>query len=551
MNQIHPILETMMHSRGITDIDRFVNPVYEDIADPYTINDMSIAVDRIMQSVDAGERITIYADYDADGIPGAVVLSEFFESIGHTAYDVYLPHRHDEGYGIHIEALDEIAKRGTTLLITIDVGCGARSEVAYAQSLGIEVIVTDHHEIPDGQAPECIFVHPKVGNYADPMLCGCAVAFQLVRACMMRLREIDSERIRSIPVGYEKWMLDMVGLSTLADMVPLVKENRIFAWYGLRVMQKSKRHGFLSLCEAARILPIEMNERLLTFRVVPRINAASRMAHPEVAYKALSAQTREIADEYITELTALNTARMKVVESHMKPVPEWVGTQGGRAILWVGDDAWHTGVLSIIAGKIAEQYKKPIFVWSGYTDDLVKGSVRSHGGVNMLEIMMNAPSEYFTRRGGHAFAGGFTLKKEYMQAMNEYLDQVNIADFTASEYTADDVDRFDADVQCRDVDMLIARDLELLRPWGVGNVQPVFRLCNITLKERKVFGKTGTHEKLFVRDRTGDIAQIVLFSGEKSVYENWQIGEERDLYCHIEVSGTGRWAEAVLRPLGK
>lgn len=546
---LHPLLERLLRDRGVVDIPNFLNPVYDQLSDPFTMNDMNLAVDRVMRAIDAGERITIYADYDADGIPGSVILSEFFTSVGHSNFDVYLPHRHDEGYGIHMDALDEIARRGTTLLITIDVGCGARAEVVYAESLGMEVIVTDHHEIPEGNGPQCILVHPKVGNYADPMLCGCAVAFQLIRACLVRLRESGSDRVSQLPIGWEKWMLDMVGLSTLADMVPLVNENRILAWYGLRVMQKSRRVGFASLCVASRVDLDAIDERSLTFRVVPRINAASRMAHPEVAYNALSAPDAESAQVIINELTRLNDERRRVVDSHMRSVLDQVAVQSDRQVLWVGDPDWHIGVLSIIAGRIAEEYKKPVFVWAGYGDDLIKGSLRSYDGVNMLDIMMGAPSEYFHRRGGHAFAGGFTMNRANIEDMNAYLDGLSIADYRPD--TTVDIQPYDAMITVPDITVQFARQLETLRPWGVANVQPRWMIQNVRIQSRKLFGKTLSHEKIMIVDDWGNTAQILLFGSERAEYTDWPDGQVRSVVGYIELSGAGRWEEVVIRPLGK
>ena len=365
--------------------DRFLNPQYTDLSDPFTMNDMPQAVEQIITAIKNNTMVAIYADYDADGIPGSVVLADFFRLISFTNYVVYIPHRHKEGYGLHISAIDKLAEQGVGLFITIDLGITAVREIAYAQSLGLKIIVTDHHE-PDSVLPDSLLVHPKLGNYADPMLCGCAVVFQLVRAIAVRLRETDPIYVIALPIGFEKWLLDMVGLSTLADMVPLQNENCILSYYGMKVLRKSRRIGLQALANVSRISLSTIDETGIGFRIVPYINAASRMAHPELAYQLLSATDLSTAAQLASVLSGHNTARKSAVDKIMKTAVQIAIAQNESPILWVGDPDWNVGVLSIIAGRLCEQFNKPVFVWTHHENEYIKGSARCGQGFSVTDF---------------------------------------------------------------------------------------------------------------------------------------------------------------------
>jgi single-stranded-DNA-specific exonuclease len=238
-------LEKLLVKRGIvTEQDRevFLSPKYESMYDPYLMHDMQKAVDRIFQAIENQEKICIYSDYDADGIPGGVILHDFFKKINYEHFCNYIPHRHSEGYGVHKEALEGFAKDNVKLVITVDVGITSVDEITHGNSLGLEIIITDHHEPLEVLPPAFAIVNPKLGSYPDRMLCGAGTAFKLVQAVCTRRA-----------TGWEKWLLDMAGLATLSDMVPLVNENRIIAYYGMKVLQKTQRPGLQSLFEKSGI----------------------------------------------------------------------------------------------------------------------------------------------------------------------------------------------------------------------------------------------------------------------------------------------------------
>ena len=275
----------------------FLEPEYA-LADPFLFRDMDKAVERIHTAIKNEEHIGIYSDYDCDGIPGAVVLMDFFKVLGILErVHIYIPDRHDEGYGVNTQGIDELQALGVTLMITVDVGITALAEIADAQSRGIDTIVTDHHA-PLEILPAGLVVHPMIGNYPEKNLCGAATAFMLTRGFLRRYG-----KDYNVPEGWEKWLLDLVGFATLSDMVPLTDENRVLTVYGMMVMKKTRRVGLQTLFAVNNIDTMRLTESDLTFTVAPRLNAASRMATPMLAFELLSTDDRARALELVKELT--------------------------------------------------------------------------------------------------------------------------------------------------------------------------------------------------------------------------------------------------------
>jgi single-stranded-DNA-specific exonuclease len=283
------LLDLLLKNRGIREEDRekFLNPSYEDLYDPFLLKDMERTCVRVFEAIEAKEKIVIYSDYDCDGIPAAVIMYDFFTKVGYENFLVYIPDRHDEGYGLHKDAIDEFIKDNVKLLITFDLGITAVAEVALAQASGIDVIITDHH-LPQGHIPRAYaIINPKQKgcHYPDKMLCGAGLAFKLVQALIKKYGEYFK-----INNGWEKWLLDMAGLATLADQVPLVDENRVLAYYGLKVLQKARRPGLAELFRKAGVNMSSLSEEDVTFTLAPRLNAASRMASPMRAFEVLATQ---------------------------------------------------------------------------------------------------------------------------------------------------------------------------------------------------------------------------------------------------------------------
>jgi single-stranded-DNA-specific exonuclease len=262
--ELSELVRTLLAKRGLTDtiaIDAFLNPDYDSQThSPSLLEGMDMAAARVFAAIRGSERIAIYADFDCDGIPGAALLSDFFAKIGYGNVEIYIPHRDREGYGFHKEAVKMLAERGVALIITVDVGTTARDAVLYAKNLGVDVVVTDHHEVSSDLPDAVAVLNPKLGNYPFRDLCGAAVAFQLVQALLAEGRAHSTPHFHDIPLGWEKWLLDLVGIATIADMVPLVGENRALAHFGLAVLRKSPRPGIQALCNRLRLRQHELTE---------------------------------------------------------------------------------------------------------------------------------------------------------------------------------------------------------------------------------------------------------------------------------------------------
>ena len=409
-----PLTKKLLHGRGIATrqaAEKFLNPDYErDCYDPFLILNMDRAVERILRAIDGSEKIVVYGDYDCDGIPGSVILHDFFKKIGYKNFSNYIPHRHKEGYGLNTDAVDEFAKSSTALLITVDCGITDVEEVKHAQSLGIDVIITDHH-LPARRSPRpaeaigearvgasgpqetlppayaILNSKQKGDTYPDKMLCGAGVAFKLVQGLIKK-----KGKEWGIKDGWEKWLLDMAGLATIADLVPLQNENRTLAYYGLKVLRKSPRVGLQKLLRKMNVNQRELTEGDVAFMIAPRINAASRMDIPHEAFRLLSTDDENVADELSDHLHNLNDERKGLVASMVREAKTHMEAREMREVIVIGNPKWRPGVLGLLASRLVEDYRRPAFVWGRGEEIELKGSCRSDGTVNMVE-MMNGVSE--------------------------------------------------------------------------------------------------------------------------------------------------------------
>lgn len=511
------LLDRLLEIRGFKtteDRDFFLNPRYESMHDSLLMHDMQKAVERIIVAINAQEKICIYSDYDADGIPGGVILHDFFKKVGYENFLNYIPHRHSEGYGVHKDALQSLVNQGVKLVITVDVGITAVPEIEYGNSLGLEIIVTDHHEPLDVLPNAYAIVNPKLGNYPDRMLCGAAVAFKLVQALTKTLRlafpahtffsrphtgyEKEGVRVSAnsagLQDGWEKWLLDMAGLATLSDMVPLVGENRIIAYYGMKVLQKTKRPGLRSLFEKSGISLNHLTETDIVFSVTPRLNAASRMAHPDDAFRLLATEDKKEGLIAAEHLSVLNDSRKKIVATIMRDVHKKLHLRKSDSaklpsIVVVGDPAWSAGVLGLVASKITEEYGVTTFVW-GSEGEIIKGSCRSIGDISVVQLMQTA-SELLIQFGGHEEAGGFTTDREKVHFLEKIFNE-NYGELK-KELAAHTKAMHDLELMLSDVTMEHYHTIRKLAPFGMGNETPVFAFKDVLVKDVKQFGKTMEH----------------------------------------------------------
>ncbi len=622
---LHPITKTLLKKRGIVgekEIEDFLFPSYEKhIGDPFGIFGMRKAVERIIVAMKNREKIAVYSDYDCDGIPGGVLLRTFFDDIGYPV-ETYIPHRHNEGYGVHIHAIDLLKAKGVTLIITIDLAITNIEEIAYAKTVGVDFIVTDHHlpiteETTDGRyqisdvreqtTDELTTPNPKpltiqivpdavavlnskqdVCAYGDDMLCGCAVAWKLACAVLAKLREAKTaqavrsqelgvrsldtwntvlEKVALLPVGFEKWMLDLVGISTIADMVPLQKENRALAHFGLKVLRKTKRPGLLHIFNEQRMKLENIVEDDIAFTIAPRINAAGRMGDPMQAHMMLYEKDAERAEKYAYDLEELNTQRKGEVKDIVSTL-QFDHSVYKNNVIVVGDLTWGPGILGLIAQRIIDETGKPVFVWGqggevetsdnrrqttdgckkikDKKDITLKGSCRSKGDVHVVDLMARAGHDALTHWGGHEQAGGFSVSLDKIaglsEALNEAFKHIQIKDIGTQEIVAD------LTLSIDDVNEVTYKAVEILAPFGVGNRKPIFELKNLTPLSTKWFGKKNEHfEVVYPTSRGGKIKAIQFFSS-KDIEE--KTSKAHTLLAHLEKSYFGGKTELRLRIVG-
>lgn len=540
------LFQTILFSRGIVTEDEakhFFLPQYEDsLHDPFLLKGMDRAVTRILKAISDQERILIYSDYDADGIPGGVMLREFFDRINYQNVENYIPHRHNEGYGLHLDAVETFPEKGIKLLITIDCGIVDSDQVARAQDLGIDVIITDHHE-PNGVLPPAhAIVNPKQDDctYPEKILCGSGVVFKLIQAILQKNRF-------GLKEGQEKWFLDLVGIATLSDMVPLVGENRALAHFGLRVLQKSPRPGLQQLWRKLRVNQRNLKEDDVGFSLAPRINAASRMGHPMDGFRLLYTKDIKEGAEAALYLDKINDERKGVVASVVKDIRKRIRDreqEGGLPpVLVFGNPEWKPSLLGLAGNAIIDDIRKPIFLWGRNGDQDLKGSCRSPGSVNLVALMEKA-KDVFSQFGGHKMAGGFAISQENIHLLE---DALNSAYQEMEKNEIGDIIFIDGEIKVSDVTLELFNLIEQLAPFGIGNERPIFKFPEALIKEVKLFGKEKNHLEILISDGHKDIKAIKFFSKPESFGGPIKSETKRDVYATIENSTFGYRPELRLR----
>ncbi len=545
------LLELLLKNRGIKpeDQEKFLNPLYEYLYDPFLMKDMERVVVRIFESIEANEKIVIYSDYDCDGIPAAVIMNDFFNKIGYKNFSIYIPDRHDEGYGLHADAIEEFIKQEVKLLITFDLGITAVNEVTQAQVSGIDVIITDHH-LPQENIPRAFAIlNPKQNGceYPDKMLCGAGLAFKLVQGLIKKYGEYWK-----INEGWEKWLLDMAGLATLADQVPLLDENRVLAYYGLKVLQKARRPGLVELFRKAGVDTSRMTEEDVTFTLAPRLNAASRMGSPMRAFEVLATTDEVEARTLADHLSKLNDERKQIVAHIMKDVKKTLSKREDKAIIVIGNPSWRVGILGLVASKIVEEYKKPAFVWGGEGSDLstqigiLRGSCRVWGDINLVEMMRKLPDNSLIEFGGHKSAGGFSVSHQEVHFLEERL--LAIFDGIKDKKEIKQDINIDAKITLDDVTIENYNVIEKLAPYGMGNPKPTFVFEDILITQIKEFGKEKNHlEIMFTNSKGRPVKAIAFFKTSDSFGCLLKAGERINLTATFEKSSFGGRTELRLR----
>lgn len=568
------LIRNLLIARGIVtkaEAEIYLKPDYErDLLDPFLMKDMQKAIDRLLLAIERGEKIVIFGDYDADGIPGSAILAVFLSAINFTNYEVYIPDRHNEDYGLSEEKIKDFVASGVKLIITIDCGITDVEEIRLAQSNGIDVVITDHHLVPPELPPAYAIVDAKQEDdvYPYKFLAGAGVMFKFVCG-LLKIKRFD------LPLGWEKWLLDLVAIATVSDMVSLTGENRLLTYYGLKVLRQTKRLGLRTLLAKMKIRPANVVEDDISFMLGPRINSASRMSHASQAFYLLTTSDLAEAEAIATHLEEKNQERKEAVERIVKEITlkldEHPSAGGLPALIVMGSPDWNLGVLGMTSSKIMEKYGRPVFLWSQNEAGVIKGSCRSDGSYNVVELMREAEkvagAPYFQGFGGHPMAGGFSLEagKEALLAEYLILASQNIPPLDVIKEHL-----IDADLDLGDLNWETYKLVEQFAPFGMDNPKPIFCLRGVEIDAVKYFGNGGLHLELSFKKpdgpgRTGkNISAIGFFAlaprslGEvgsptpddpSHIFGNIKLeaGEKIDLLFNLEKSMFKNYPELRLR----
>jgi single-stranded-DNA-specific exonuclease len=514
--QVPPLAARLMANRGITTIEagrEFLTPSLQRLYDPFLMRGMSEATDRLIRGIRSHEPIVIYGDYDVDGITATAVLSWFFRDIGVPA-PYYLPHRMREGYGLNAEAVRKLAEQGTRILITVDCGITGHEEVQLARRLGMDVIVTDHHQVPP-TLPDAVAVlnpHQPECAYPGKELSGVGVAFKLVMALRSRLRQ-ESDWGGRLPNLRQH--LDLVALGTIADIAPLLGENRILVRHGLLELTHSQKLGLQTLKRVTHIAEQEIGPRHVGFTLAPRLNAAGRLAAAKAGVELLLSDDAGRAEKLAHYLDAVNRERQMVqaqIYAEAKAVIEAEGGVDKRWAIVLASEGWHPGVVGIVASKLVEEYGRPT-VLIGLDGETGKGSGRSIAAFHLYNALV-ACQELLAGFGGHEHAAGLRLHREQVPRFQEALNRVARERLTEADCAP--LLAIDAEVRLQEIDDPFLDFIARLEPFGEGNPQPLLLARGVeVVGEPTLVGKEQQHLRLMLRQGNMSLRAIGFAMGTR------------------------------------
>lgn len=519
------LLASILVNRGIIDgekINVFLNPTRKDFYNPFLMPDMEIAVKRIVKAIENKEKIMIYGDYDADGITSITVLKKYLNEIGLKTGE-YIPNRLNEGYGLNKDAISKIYNDGYKLMITVDCGISGLEEVDYANSLGMEIIITDHHE-PAEKLPEAIAVidaKRKDNKYPFNQLAGVGVVFKLIQAISTELKLEEKEYLK---------YLDLVCIGTISDIVPLVDENRVIAKLGLKLIEKTKNIGLKTLLNIADLRKIDSTA--ISFGVAPRINACGRMGFQEEALQLFLTEDSGEATKIAKRLVQFNQERQAKEKQIFEEVIEKIEKDNkDKKCIVLAEENWHHGIIGIVASKITEIYYKPSILIC-LEGDKGKGSGRSVPGFDLYTALTKC-SDYIEKFGGHSMAIGITIKKENFEKLKEaiekYAQESNISDIMP-------IINIDKEINLKNINIEEVKSLELLEPFGEGNKMPLFLLRNLKIDSIRALSG-GKHLKLTLKQDNNIVDAIGFNMGDLS--KEYLLGDKVDVVGTIEINSFG------------
>jgi single-stranded-DNA-specific exonuclease len=524
------LISQLLANRGITagvEVEDFFHPDFSKLHDPFIFKDMTKAVDRIWEAIDKKQKILIYSDYDADAVTANAVLFRMFEFFG-IKPEIYIPDRFSEGYGLNVAAFEKFKEQGIELVLTVDCGTNSVDEADYCNANGIDLIITDHHEIT-GETPKAFaLINPKnpVEVYPYTQLVGVAVAFKVASAVISRKEK------HNLPDGFEKWLLDLVAIGTVADCHSLIGENRILVKYGLKVLAKTKWPGLRILMDLAGCTGKPIDTYTLGFILAPRINAAGRIEHASSAFNLLVSNDPVESLKLAQDLDALNVRRQKITETVMSEAREQVSVIQDRKVLMISGSNWPKGVVGLVAGRLAEEYSKPVLVMERGEIEST-GSARSIPSFNVVEALKYS-KDVLVKFGGHAAAAGFTLRTENIDIF--YKNLLDFAELNIKEEDLNKVINLDAEMKPDDITLQTIETLEAFEPFGVDNTKPKFFLSNVEISDCCGVGKDGKHLQLSVTAQLANgsqkIIKCIAFNFGKMIAQ-LQPGEKIDLVFEL------------------
>ena len=510
-----PEVARLLYSRGVKDqeaLSHFLTPTLDDLHDPYLLHDMDKAVERIRRAIEDGEFILIYGDYDADGITSASIVKESLEQLG-AEVEVYLPNRFTDGYGPNASVYKYfIEQQGISLIVTVDNGVAGHEAIDLAQSMGVDVIVTDHHSLPEVLPDAYAIVHPEHPDAAYPFkhLAGCGVAFKL--ACAL-LEEVQVE------------LLDLVAIGTIADMVSLTDENRIMVQYGLEVLRNTQRMGLQEMFNIAGIARNDVTEETVGFQLAPRLNALGRLDDPNPAIDLLTGFDDEEAHDIALMIHEKNEERKEIVQAIYQEAKAMVDP--AKKVQILAKEGWNPGVLGIVAGRLLEELGQTVIVLN-LEDGRAKGSARSIEALDIFEAL-DPHRNLFIAFGGHAGAAGMTLEADKLDTLSEVLESYALdkgLDTTKNNLALDE----ELDLEALTID--VVKNFERLAPFGMDNQKPVFYIRDFQVENARAMGASNAHLKLKISKGTSNFEVVAFGKGSLAA----EFAQARNLELAVTLS---------------
>ena len=531
MSEINPIIREILKNRGITeesDILEFLSEKPNLTYDPFLLKDLEAGVDFILSSINQKRNICIYGDYDADGVTSISLLMQILSNLTDKLF-YYIPSRFDEGYGLNKDAIDFIKSKGADLIITVDCGSVSYEEVEYGKSIGIDFIVTDHHNINDRPA-DCILINPKQVDCPYPFkhLAGCGVAFKLAQGL---------QRKANLPKSVLTGVLDLVAIATIGDIVPLIDENRTLTKYGMEMVNTKKRPGLKKLIEEVGLTSEKIKSENIAYIIVPHLNAAGRLLDAKIGVELLITKDQKKIAENVAVLIQNNKDRKRIQEEAFQKCREIIIAEFQKDLFYIiSPSDIHEGIAGIVAGKIKDEFGKPaIVVTASGGDGYLKGTGRSINGLNLYELLKKY-EKLFLKFGGHSGACGFLMKADDLEELRICLNQEIERLYHENQNLFDSSLSIDLDIEEKDIDIELTLELEKLGPFGCQNERPLFQIKGIQPVGVSFMGATKQHVRFSSLGNSGNGVSCILFQKAQEYSEILLKGSFLNLAGYLDIN---------------